>query len=72
MNHTQFHDMVELANLEGYHKGVVDGRKEIQGVNQRDLDQAWNNGHSRGIVVGSLIGAFLFSAVGGGLALIFL
>lgn len=72
MNHNQFHEQVLRARDEGFRDGRRTGRNDIQAANQRDLDQAWNNGHSRGIVVGSLIGAFLFSAVGGGLALIFL
>lgn len=72
MNYPNFQAEVKSAEMRGEAIGIAKGRREVECVNQRDLDQAWNNGHSRGIVVGSLIGAFLFSAVGGGLALIFL
>lgn len=72
MNYPNIIAEITHAELEGYHRGLIQGRNEMQAAAIRDRATDWNAGHSRGIVIGSVIGAFLLAAGELALAVIFL
>lgn len=72
MNYPNFVDEVKGAEIRGEAIGIAKGRREVEWVNQRDLDTAHDRGHSKGLIVGSVIGAFLLAAGELALAVIFL
>jgi hypothetical protein len=72
MNYPNILEEITNAELEGFHRGLLQGRNEALACSIRDRASDWNAGHSRGIVVGSVIGAFLLAAGELALAVIFL
>lgn len=71
MNYPNIIEEITHAELEGFHRGLKQGRSEALACSIRDRETDWNRGHARGLVVGSLIGGFLLSAFCLGIFLVF-
>ena len=72
MNYPNLQAEMIGAELRGEARGILIGRKQIEFVNKRDLDDAWDRGHTWGLFIGSIAGAFLLAAGVLTLALVFL
>lgn len=54
-------DRINAARADGYKIGFREGSKSTGFVSQAELEEAARKAHSRGILVGSGIGAFILS-----------